>query len=153
MSTLLHLSSLIELATAVWASFTGLFEAAVLLAALNYLAILIRRIFQFGQFIYNLGQTTGHLYFSYIQPQLDRIDWVHVRKTALADSVRTISAAIAAYQVAAHITRSTITAAKAAHKEWVGTVDYAPIAQTSPINVCLPIVKASDLPTFTPSYA
>ena len=153
MSTLLHLSTLIELATAFWASFTGLFEATILLAALNYLAILIRKIYQFTCFVYDAGRSVGHVYYTMIKPQLDRIDWVHVRKTALADSVRTISATIAAYQVAAHLTRSTITAVKAAHKEWVGTVDYAPIAQTSPINVCLPIVKASDLPTFTPSYA
>ncbi len=145
MSTLLHLSTLIEVAASFWASFTGLFEAAVLLAALNYLAILIRKIYQFTQFVYRLGQTIGHVYFSYIKPQLDRIDWVHVRKTALIDSVRTIAAAVAIYEIAAEHTSISIEAAKAAHQWWIGRIEYQPIAQTSPVQVRLPIVTAEDI--------
>ncbi len=153
MSTLLHLSTLIEVAASFWASFTGLFEAAVLLAALNYLAILIRKIYQFTQFVYRLGQTIGHVYFSYIKPQLDRIDWVHVRKTALIDSVRTIAAAVAIYEIAAEHTSISIEAAKAAHQWWIGRIEYQSIPASRPITVNLPIITAADLPAFTPSYA
>ncbi len=55
---LTQISALAEIATAFWASFTGLFEAAAVLAALNLFASLIQK-------TYAAGKVVGSFWFAY----------------------------------------------------------------------------------------
>lgn len=72
-----HIHQLQSLITTVTMGLSELISAAALLWCLNQLARLI-------EFTYNAGKAVGSVYFRFIKPVIDQIDWLEVARTVTA---------------------------------------------------------------------
>ena len=99
-----HIHQLQSLITTVYMGLSELISVAALLWCLNQLARLI-------EFTYNAGKAVGTVYFRFIKPIVDQIDWLEVARTIYAClKVITVTVIATVIYVVDHLRRDIPTA-------------------------------------------